>query len=98
MSVDGLILGVVIALALVASVWGLSKLMPKARQTWVRQRRRRRRARAAETAETVRVFDGEWKRLRPGLREYIHGAMKHDPRFGLGTEVDLEPVKVLRIR
>lgn len=53
---------------------------------------------AADTAETSRVFGGEWKRLRPGLREYIHGAMKHDPRFGLGGQADLETVKVLRIQ
>jgi NADH dehydrogenase len=51
-----------------------------------------------DLSETLRVFGGDWKRLRPGLREYLHGAMKHDPRFGLGHEVDLEPVKVLRIQ
>lgn len=53
---------------------------------------------AADVSETLRVFDGEWKRLRPGLREYLHGAMRHDPRAGLGSEAELEPVKVLRIR
>jgi uncharacterized protein YbjT (DUF2867 family) len=53
---------------------------------------------AADVSETVRVFGGEWRHLRPGLREYLHGAMKHDPRSGFGREVDLEPVKVVRIR
>jgi len=52
----------------------------------------------ADLAETVAVLGGDWRRLRPGLREYLHGAMKHDPRFGFGREVDLEPVKVVRIR
>ncbi|HKD10967.1 MAG TPA: complex I NDUFA9 subunit family protein, partial [Thermoanaerobaculia bacterium] len=52
----------------------------------------------ADTAETLGVFGGEWRKLRPGLREYLHGAMKHDPRFGQGHEVDLEPVKVLRLQ
>jgi NADH dehydrogenase len=51
----------------------------------------------ADVSGTLRVFGGDWKRLRPGLREYLHGAMKHDPRVGLGQEVDLEPVKVLRL-
>jgi len=52
----------------------------------------------ADISEALRVFGGEWKKLRVGLREYLHGAMKHDPRFGQGNEVDLEPVKVLRIQ
>ncbi len=53
---------------------------------------------AADLSDTVRVFGEDWIALRPGLRESLHGAMRHDPRFGLGREVDLEPVKVLRIR
>ncbi len=52
----------------------------------------------ADVSDTLRVFGGDWKKLRPGLRESLHGAMKHDPRFGQGREVDLEPVKVLRIQ
>lgn len=53
---------------------------------------------AADVSETVATFDGEWKEFRPGLREYLTGGMKHDPRSGFGDEVDLEPVKVMRIR
>jgi uncharacterized protein YbjT (DUF2867 family) len=53
---------------------------------------------AADVSETVAVFDGEWKEFRPGLREYLIGGMKHDPRSGFGDEVELEEVKVLRIR
>ena len=52
----------------------------------------------ADISETLRVFGGEWKALRPGLREYLSGSTRHDPRSGLGGETDLEPVKVLRIR
>ena len=52
----------------------------------------------ADVSETVAVFDGEWKEFRPGLREYLSGGMKHDPRSGIGDEVELEEVKTLRIR
>lgn len=52
----------------------------------------------ADVSETVAVFDGEWKEFRPGLREYLSGAMKHDPRSGIGDEIELEEVKTLRIR
>jgi NADH dehydrogenase len=51
-----------------------------------------------DVSETVAVFDGEWREFRPGLREYLTGGMEHDPRSGFGSEVELEPVKVLRIR
>lgn len=53
---------------------------------------------AADVSETVATFDGEWKEFRPGLQEYLTGGVKHDPRSGFGDEVDLEPVKVMRIR
>jgi uncharacterized protein YbjT (DUF2867 family) len=52
----------------------------------------------AEASETLAVFDGEWREFRAGLREYLTGGMKHDPRSGFGGEVELEQVKVLRIR
>jgi uncharacterized protein YbjT (DUF2867 family) len=51
-----------------------------------------------DVSETVAVFDGEWREFRAGLREYLTGGMEHDPRSGFGGEVELEPVKVLRIR
>ncbi len=52
----------------------------------------------ADTSETLATFSGPWRELRPGLREYLHGAMKHDPRAGFGEETQLEAVKVLRVR
>lgn len=51
-----------------------------------------------DVSETVAVFDGEWREFRHGLREYLTGGMEHDPRSGFGSEVEMEPVKVLRIR
>ena len=51
-----------------------------------------------DVSETVNVFDGEWREFRPGLREYLTGGMEHDPRSGFGGEVEMERVKVLRIR
>jgi uncharacterized protein YbjT (DUF2867 family) len=53
---------------------------------------------AADVSETVAVFDGQWREFRPGLREYLTGAMKHDPRSGFGGEVELEEVKTFRLR
>jgi NADH dehydrogenase len=52
----------------------------------------------ADTTETVSVFGGTWREFRPGIREYLGPGRRHDPRFGTGTEVDLEPVRVLRIQ
>ena len=51
-----------------------------------------------DVSETVNVFDGEWREFRTGLREYLTGGMEHDPRSGFGGEVEVEPVKVFRIR
>jgi NADH dehydrogenase len=51
-----------------------------------------------DTSRTVAVFGGEWREFRSGIREYLTGFRKHDPRFGLGSEADLEPVRVIRIR
>jgi NADH dehydrogenase len=53
---------------------------------------------AADIAPTVAVFSGPWRNFRPGIREYLAGAKKHNPKFGMGSEADLEPVRVLRIR
>ena len=52
----------------------------------------------ADVTETLAVFNGDWRELRDGLREYLTGGMKHDPRSGFGGEVELDEVKVLRIR
>lgn len=48
--------------------------------------------------ETVAAFGGQWRRFRPGIREYLSGGRRHDPRLGIGAEVDLEPVRTLRLR
>jgi NADH dehydrogenase len=52
----------------------------------------------ADVSETIAVFGGQWKGFREGLREYLTGGMKHDPKSGIGDTVELEEVKVLRIR
>ncbi len=51
-----------------------------------------------DVSETLRVFPGDWREFRSGIREYLDGPGRHDPRFGTGAEVDLEPVRTLRIR
>ena len=51
-----------------------------------------------DVSETLAVFGGPWREFRPGIREYLRGASGHDPRSGTGSEVDLEPVRTLRIR
>jgi NADH dehydrogenase len=52
----------------------------------------------ADTSETERVFGGPWRELRPGLREYLSGAMTHDPTVGIGQSVEVEERPLLRIR
>jgi uncharacterized protein YbjT (DUF2867 family) len=52
---------------------------------------------AADVSQTLAVFGGEWKAFRPGIREYLSTG-RHDPRSGIGEEVELEPRAVLRIR
>jgi NADH dehydrogenase len=52
----------------------------------------------ADTSEAEAVFGGPWRELRPGLREYLHGAFAHDPRSGIGETVELERVRTMRLR
>ncbi len=52
----------------------------------------------ADLSDTLAVFEGPWRPFRLGIREYLAPLGRHDPRFGTGAEVDLEPVKVLRVR
>ncbi|HEY1252150.1 MAG TPA: complex I NDUFA9 subunit family protein [Thermoanaerobaculia bacterium] len=52
---------------------------------------------AADTSLTSKVFGPDWRPFRPGIREYLT-AGRHDPRSGIGREVELEPRAVLRIR
>jgi NADH dehydrogenase len=52
---------------------------------------------AADVSQTVTVFGGHWKAFRPGIREYLSTG-RHDPRSGIGEEVELESRSVLRIR
>jgi uncharacterized protein YbjT (DUF2867 family) len=53
---------------------------------------------AADTSETDRVFGGPWRPFRAGIRLYLQSGRRHDPRAGIGSEVELEHVSVLRIR
>ena len=52
----------------------------------------------ADIAPTVAAFGGSWREFRSGIREYLTPGRAHDPRFGTGAQVDLEAVRVLRIR
>ncbi len=52
----------------------------------------------ADISETLAVFGGEWREFRPAIREYVGTGRRHDPRSGTGTEVNLEPVRTLRVR
>jgi uncharacterized protein YbjT (DUF2867 family) len=52
---------------------------------------------AADVSDTVATFGGEWRRFGPGIREYLHSG-RHDPRSGIGDEVELERRANLRIR
>ncbi len=51
----------------------------------------------ADVSDTVATFGGEWRRFRPGIREYLSNG-RHDPRAGIGGEVELERRSVLRVR
>jgi uncharacterized protein (DUF736 family) len=50
-----------------------------------------------DVTETAAVFGGPWRDFGSGIREYLSGS-GHDPRFGMGSEANLEPVRVLRTR
>ncbi|HYK41642.1 MAG TPA: complex I NDUFA9 subunit family protein [Thermoanaerobaculia bacterium] len=52
----------------------------------------------ADTSKTDAAFGAPTQEFRAGIREYVHPEDVHDPRAGLGEEVQLEPVKVVRIR
>ena len=52
----------------------------------------------ADVSRTLAVFGESWRDFRGGIREYLSGGRKHDPRSGVGDEAELEPVRVLRIR
>lgn len=51
-----------------------------------------------DRAPSLAAFGDSWREFGPGIREYLHGEQAHDPRVPIGEEVDLEPVKVLRIQ
>lgn len=50
-----------------------------------------------DTAPTSAVFGETWRDFRSSIREYL-SPDAHDPRFGMGSETNLEPVRVLRIQ
>jgi len=51
-----------------------------------------------DLSETQRVFGGPWQPFREAIRESIGTGRRHDPRSGIGGEVELERVAVLRVR
>ena len=51
-----------------------------------------------DVSETDRVFGGPWRPFSPGIREYLARGRRHDPRSGIGRDVELERVAVLRVR
>ena len=51
-----------------------------------------------DVSQTAAVFGESWRDFRSGIREYLSGGKRHDPKFGMGSEADLEPVRVLRIQ
>jgi NADH dehydrogenase len=52
---------------------------------------------AADVSDTIAAFGGEWRRFRPGIREYLSTG-RHDPRSGIGEDVEVERRAVLRVR
>jgi NADH dehydrogenase len=52
---------------------------------------------AADTSLTVSAFGTDWRRFGPGIREYL-SAGRHDPRNGIGRDVELERRALIRIR
>jgi uncharacterized protein YbjT (DUF2867 family) len=73
--------------------WGLFRDPPLTRD----QIRSLSRDNVGDTTQTIAVFGGEWRRFGPGIREYLSSG-RHDPRSGIGRDVELEPRAVLRIR
>jgi uncharacterized protein YbjT (DUF2867 family) len=52
---------------------------------------------AADVTQTVATFGPDWRRFRPGIREYLDNG-RHDPRSGTGEEIEVERRAVVRIR
>jgi uncharacterized protein YbjT (DUF2867 family) len=52
----------------------------------------------ADVSETDRVFGGPWQPFREAIRESLGSGRRHDPRSGIGGEVQLERVAMLRVR
>ncbi len=51
----------------------------------------------ADVSETVATFGGEWRAFGTGIRAYLANG-RHDPRAGIGEEIELERRAILRIR
>ncbi len=52
----------------------------------------------ADVSETDRLFGGPWRPFGTGIREYLDGGHRHDPRSGIGRDVELARVAILRVR
>jgi uncharacterized protein YbjT (DUF2867 family) len=51
-----------------------------------------------DISEAERVFGGPWQSWRDAIRESLGSGRRHDPRAGIGGEVELERVAVLRVQ
>ena len=52
----------------------------------------------ADVSATELAFGGPWRPFPAGIREYLQGGRRHDPRAGIGSEIHLERVSLLRVR
>ena len=77
-----------------ASRWGLLPAPPITRDQLASLSRDN----TADVSETERVFGGPWQPYRDAIRESLGSGRRHDPRSGIGGEVQLERVSVLRVQ
>lgn len=77
-----------------ASRWGILPAPPVTRDQLASLSRDN----TADVSETERVFGGPWQPWRDAIRESLGSGRRHDPRAGIGGEVELERVAVLRVQ
>jgi uncharacterized protein YbjT (DUF2867 family) len=77
-----------------ASRWGILPAPPVTRDQLASLSRDN----TGDISETERVFGGPWQPYRGAIRESLGSGRRHDPRAGIGGEVELERVAVLRVQ
>ena len=77
-----------------AAAWGILPAPPLTRDQLASLSRDN----TADVSETDRVFGGPWQPFREAIRESLGSGRRHDPRSGIGGEVELERVAVLRVQ